>query len=330
VPKAKASYLSVQTVDVAPADAGVRLDRWFQRHIPALGHGRLQKLLRTAQVKVDGSRARANQRLEAGQSIRIPPLPGLGDAPLQPKKAAPRVESKDAADLLARVLYRDDDVIALNKPPGLAVQGGTGTAKHIDGMLDALRFDSGERPRLVHRLDRDTSGVLVLARTARAAAFLAKSFQGRSVAKTYWALTLRVPSPRAGTIDVPLAKAAGEMGREKMEESEEGDRAVTDYRVVEDVVRAAWVELSPRTGRTHQLRAHMVAIGTPIIGDRKYGGAGAILPGIAPKLHLHAAALSLRLPSGKNWHVAAPLPDHMQATWSLLGLTLPRQSKSKQ
>jgi 23S rRNA pseudouridine955/2504/2580 synthase len=197
-------------------------------------------------------------------------------------------------------------------------------------MLDALRFDSGERPRLVHRLDRDTSGVLVLARTARAAAFLAESFQGRSVAKTYWALTLRVPSPRAGTIDVPLAKAAGEMGREKMEESEEGDRAVTDYRVVEDVVRAAWVELSPRTGRTHQLRAHMVAIGTPIIGDRKYGGAGAILPGIAPKLHLHAAALSLRLPSGKNWHVAAPLPDHMQATWSLLGLTLPRQSKSKQ
>ncbi|MBM3506474.1 MAG: RluA family pseudouridine synthase [Alphaproteobacteria bacterium] len=319
MPKAETpNYLAVQTVAVTASDAGARLDRWFQRHIPELGHGRLQKLLRTAQVKVDGSRATASQRLEAGQTIRIPPLPGLGEK-REPKKPAAVTEGKDAADLVARVLYRDEDVIALNKPSGLAVQGGTGTAKHIDGMLDALRFGADARPRLVHRLDRDTSGVLLLARTARAAAFLAKAFQGRNVRKTYWALTRGVPSPRAGTIDVPLAKAEGPMGGERMEESEEGDRAVTDYRVVEDLVRAAWVELMPLTGRTHQLRAHMAAIGTPIVGDRKYGGSEAVLPGIAPKLHLHAAALALRLPSGKQWHVTAPLPEHMRATWKLMG-----------
>ncbi len=325
---AASDYLSVRTVDVVPGDAGLRLDRWFQRHIPELGHGRLQKLLRTAQVKVDGKRATANQHIEAGQTIRIPPLPGLMDA-TGVKKPARNVSVKDAEDLVARVLYRDDDIIALNKPPGLAVQGGTGTDKHLDGMLDALRFDSEDRPRLVHRLDRDTSGVLVLARTARAAAYLAKSFAGRTVKKTYWALTLRVPSPSEGTIDIPLAKAEGLMGREKIEESEEGDSAVTDYRVVEDVSRAAWVELWPRTGRTHQLRAHMAAIGTPIVGDRKYGGTEANLPGIAPKLHLHAAALALRLPSGMQWEVTAPLPEHMAATWQLLGFDVPKQKKRK-
>ncbi len=321
-------YLSVRMVEVAAADAGLRLDRWFQRHIPELGHGRLQKLLRTAQVKVNGKRATANQHVEAGQTIRIPPLPGLVDS-AGAKKPARNVSPKDAEDLLARVLYRDDDIIAINKPPGLAVQGGTGTDKHLDGMLDVLRFDSDERPKLVHRLDRDTSGVLVLARTARAAAYLTKSFAGRYVQKTYWALTLRVPSPADGTIDIPLAKAEGLMGREKMEESEEGDSAVTDYRVIEDVSRAAWVELSPRTGRTHQLRAHMAAIGTPIVGDHKYGGAEATLPGIADKLHLHAAALALRLPSGAQWEVTAPLPEHMAATWQLLGFDVPKQKKKK-
>lgn len=314
--KEAAPKTAVRTVAVKPADAGLRLDRWFTKEVPGLTHGRLQKLLRTGQVRVDGSRAAANLRLEAGQQVRIPPIPNLDTPP--PRRDHPPVDAGETADLVARVLYRDDDVIALNKPAGLAVQGGTGTTHHLDGMLDALQFDAEERPRLVHRLDRDTSGVLLLARNGRVAAALAKAFQGRSVRKTYWALTAGVPDPAQGTIDVPLAKAEGPTGREKMEESEDGDVAITDYRVLDDAVRAAWVELHPRTGRTHQLRAHMAAIGTPIVGDRKYGGAEAMLPGVAPKLHLHAAAVSLRL-GGRAIEVKAPLPEHMQATWRLFG-----------
>ncbi len=323
---APAPRAAVRTVLVAPADAGMRLDRWFTREIQGLTHGRLQKLLRTGQVRVDGGRVTAGLRLAAGQSIRIPPLPDLSALP--PREVAP-VSAKDAADLVARVLYRDDDVIAINKPAGIAVQGGTGTERHIDGMLDALRFGSEERPRLVHRLDRDTSGVLLLARNGQSAAALSRAFAGRSVHKTYWALTVGVPEPRRGTIDRPLAKGEGEMGREKMEESEDGDVAITDYRVIDDASRAAWVELSPRTGRTHQLRAHMAAIGTPIAGDRKYGGNEVMLPGIAPKLHLHAAAVSVRIPGRKGIDVEAPLPEHMVATWRLFGFEGATPKKKK-
>ena len=327
-------HSSARTVEVRAGDAGMRLDRWFKRELPAVGNAHLQKLLRTGQVRVDGGRATASVRLTAGQQIRVPPLglPAPGAEGQGPRAKGPRgqtVDAKTAADLLARVLYRDEDIIALNKPPGLAVQGGTGTTKHLDGMLDALRFEAEDRPRLVHRLDRDTSGVLLLARNARAAAFLAKAFQKHSVRKTYWALTVGVPSPPHGTIDVPLAKAEGPRGRERMEESEDGDAAITEYRVIEDVRRAAWVELSPRTGRTHQLRAHMAAIGTPIAGDRKYGTAGTTLPGIPAHLHLHAAAIDLHGPSGTPLRITAPLPAHMAATWKLFGFEVPRGSKKR-
>lgn len=322
------AYTKVRTAEVTDGDVGIRLDRWFSRQIPELGHGRLQKLLRTGQVRVNGARAAANMRLEAGQTIRIPPLPGLGDKPA-PGPRVSKVSDADTRDLQARVLYRDDDVIALNKPAGLAVQGGTGTSRHLDGMLDALQFDAKERPKLVHRLDRDTSGVLLLARSSRAAAALTRAFRGRGVEKTYWALVLGVPKPKQGTIDLALAKATGPTGREKMEESEEGDDAVTDYRVRENMKRAAWVELWPHTGRTHQLRAHMAAIGTPIIGDQKYGGPDSKLPGISPKLHLHAAQIALRLPSGKAVTIAAPLPEHMAQTWALFGFEVPKSMRQE-
>ena len=314
----------VRTAEVKATDAGMRLDRWFAREIPTLTHARLQKLLRTGQVRVNGGRVAAGVRLEEGQVIRIPPMPGLEEHSGRPGPRPVVVTDADTRDLQARVLYRDKDVIALNKPAGLAVQGGTSTTRHLDGMLEALQFDAAERPKLVHRLDRDTSGVLLLARNARAATALTKAFGGRHIEKTYWALTMGVPKPREGTIDLALAKATGPTGREKMEESEEGDDATTDYRVVENVRRAAWVELWPRTGRTHQLRAHMAAIGTPIVGDHKYGGVEAKLPGISPKLHLHAAAIALRLPSGKDVRITAPLPEHMAETWALFGFELPK------
>lgn len=327
-PADPASHTKVRMAEVKEGDVGMRLDRWFSREIPALPHGRLQKLLRTGQVRVSGARVGANARLEAGQTIRIPPIPGLSENPA-PAPRAPRVSDADARDLQARVLYRDDDVIALNKPAGLAVQGGTGTSRHLDGMLEALQFDAGERPKLVHRLDRDTSGVLLLARSSRAAAALTRAFRGRGVEKTYWALVLGVPKPKQGTIDLALAKSTGPTGREKMEESEEGDDAVTDYRVRENMKRASWVELWPHTGRTHQLRAHMAAIGTPIIGDQKYGGPESKLPGISPKLHLHAAQIALRLPSGKQVTIAAPLPEHMAQTWALFGFEVPKSMRQQ-
>ena len=307
---------AVQILEVEADDAGARLDRWFRRHLPELNHARLEKLLRTGQVRVDGARARAGQRVAEGQKIRVPPT-AAGTEP-QPRRAPPAVSAADAADLAGRVLYRDDDVLVLNKPAGLAVQGGTRTLRHLDGMLDALTFGAPQRPRLVHRLDRDTSGVLVLARTRRAAAALTQAFRGRDVGKTYWALVAGVPRPAKGTVRVPLQKSGS--GRERVHSSPGGDAAVTEYESVARLGRkAAWVVLHPLTGRTHQLRAHMAELGTPIVGDNKYGGASARIGGIPRGLHLHARAVDLPLPGGGRCHVEAPLPPHMAETWTLLG-----------
>ena len=305
----------VRILDVEADEAGARLDRWFRRRVPGLNQARLQKLLRTGQVRVDGARARAGQRLEEGQKIRVPPSAPL---PEPTPRNALKVTAADATDLAARVLYRDDDVVVLNKPPGFAVQGGSRTLRHLDGMLDALTFGASQRPRLVHRLDKDTSGVLVLARTRRAAAALTKAFRIRDVGKTYWALVAGVPRPANGTVRVPLVKSGS--GRERMHASEVGDAAVTEYESVARLGRkAAWVVLRPRTGRTHQLRAHMAALGTPIAGDSKYGGAAARIGGIPRGLHLHARAVDLPLPAGGRRTVEAPLPPHMAGTWALLG-----------
>lgn len=309
----------ITTVTVAAADSDIRLDRWFKRHFPALGHGRLEKLLRTGQVRLDGKRAAARDRIAAGQLIRVPPLGDL-TTPKPPREATPP-SARDARLLQAAVLHRDDDIIVIDKPQGLAVQGGTNTARHLDGLLDALRFDAQERPRLVHRLDKDTSGVLVLARNARAAAFLAQTFRSKEARKIYWAAVVGQPSPSTGRIDQPLAKLPGRLG-ERVVPAEDGKRAVTFYRTVSHAAdRLSWLALEPVTGRTHQLRAHCAALGTPILGDGKYGGADAHLAGVpeARRVHLHARALAIPHPQGGTLVVMAPLPPHMKATWDFFG-----------
>lgn len=312
---------AIEIRQVAEDEADQRLDRWFRRHYPQVTHGLLEKLLRTGQIRVDGRRAKASLRLEPGQSVRIPPLPAAEAPPPTPRP--PRIRVEEAAALQARVLYRDADVLALDKPAGLAVQSGTATGRHLDAMLDVLRFEAPERPRLVHRLDKDTSGVLILARSAQAARQLAATFRGRSVRKYYWAVTVGVPRPFQGRIDAPLAKEAGPRGERVALDEEAGKRAVTLYQVVEHAHRqAAWVALWPLTGRTHQLRVHMAAIGTPILGDGKYGGAGAFLPGaeVPGQLHLHARRLILPHPrTGRLLDITAPLPPHMAATWTWFG-----------
>jgi 23S rRNA pseudouridine955/2504/2580 synthase len=316
----------VETRTVASGEADMRLDRWFRLHFPELAHGHLQKLLRTGQVRVDGRRAKANARLEVGAEIRVPPL---GAAPPSAARQAETPSPKkpladaDAAFIRSLVLYRDDDVIALNKPPGLAVQGGTGTRRHVDGMLEGLRFGSPEVPRLVHRLDRDTSGVLLLGRSRAATAALAKAFRSRETRKLYWAIVVGVPEPRQGRIDMPVAKLPGRAGEKMAIDEEEGQRATTYYRVLEAAARRlAWVALWPQTGRTHQLRVHSAALGWPILGDGKYGGKEAFIAGqgLSRKLHLHARSLSLPHPStGALLVVRAPLPDHMKETWNFFG-----------
>ncbi len=310
----------VQQIEVGDDEDDARLDRWFKRRFPGLGHGRLEKLLRTGQVRVDGGRVKAATRVSAGQIVRVPPL---GDKETKPPAPRKTIDLKDAevADLQARVLYRDQDVIAFDKPAGLAVQGGTGTTRHLDAMLDALTFDAKERPKLVHRLDKDTSGVLLLARSTKAAKWLTEAFRHRQTRKVYWALVVGVPRPLEGKIDAKLAKMPGHGGERMQVDAREGRSAVSYYAVVEKAAqKAAWVALMPVTGRTHQLRVHMAAIETPIVGDRKYGDEAALLSGLSPKLHLHAREISLKTPGGKKLKFQAPLPDHMRQTWKFFDL----------
>jgi 23S rRNA pseudouridine955/2504/2580 synthase len=309
----------VETIPVAADDGEIRLDRWFKRHYPGLGHGRLEKLLRTGQVRIDGHRAKAGDRVAPGQLIRVPPLGDLSTPPPRPGPLALR--PRDIAMLQKAVLHIDDDLIVIDKPPGLAVQGGTGTERHLDAMLDALCYGQ-ERPRLVHRLDRDTSGVLVLARSAAVAATLAKAFRDKATQKIYWAAVLGLPKPRRGRIDQPLAKLPGPAGERVAPDEEDGKRAVTWYRTVSHAGdKLAWLALQPITGRTHQLRAHCVTLGTTILGDGKYGGAAAHPAGVpnARQLHLHARALALPRPGGGRLVVTAPLPLHMRETWAFFG-----------
>jgi 23S rRNA pseudouridine955/2504/2580 synthase len=316
-----------RTITVARADAGLRLDRWFRARFPAVGFGELQKLLRTGQVRVDGKRAKANVRLTEGQEVRVPPRvqSGEGSIPATEHVSRPKppvVRASDVEDLRSRVLYRDDDMIVLDKPTGLAVQGGSGTHRHLDAMLDALRFGADEKPRLVHRLDRDTSGVLVLARHRSAAQAITQAFRARTTRKIYLAVTVGVPRPRRGRIDLALGKAGGR-GREKMVgNTDDARNAVTLYAVIDSAApRAALVALMPLTGRTHQLRAHMAAIGTPILGDGKYGGRESFVAGVGlqKRLHLHASRLTIPKPSGGLLTVEAPLPEHMVAAVAAFG-----------
>jgi len=308
----------VETIAVAAAEADLRLDRWFKRRYPQVTQGHLQKLLRTGQVRVDGKRAKANQRLATGQSVRVPPLPGDAPPPPEPKS----IDAREAKALRERVLHRDDNVMAIDKPAGLAVQGGTRTETHLDAMLDALQFGAPERPRLVHRLDKDTSGVLLLARTGKAATFLTRAFRGKDARKLYWALVAGVPDPPEGEIRLRLAKRGGKGGERVVPVEDGGQAAVTRLRVIEVAAKtAAWLALEPLTGRTHQLRVHLAAAGHPIVGDGKYGGSAAFLPGgnIDRRMHLHARRIVVPHPEGGTLDVTAPLPEHMARTWRFFG-----------
>lgn len=309
----------VQNLKVTDGEAGLRLDRWLKKRFPDVGHGRVQKWLRTGQVRLDGRRAKAGARLAAGQTVRVPPVADAAPAKSAPPK--PAISDADIRDLQARVLHRDDDVIVIDKPAGLAVQGGPGIRRHLDAMLSALRFDADEPPRLVHRLDRDTSGVLVLARTAAAARHLAAVFRSKDAHKLYWAVVVGVPKPAEGSVDLALAKKPGRWG-ERIGTHDDGKQANTKYRVIDRAGRkAAWVAFEPLTGRMHQIRVHATALGTPILGDGKYGGRDAFLEGadIAKQLHLHARAIRMPHPAGGVLAAEAPLPAHMRATFQALG-----------
>ncbi|MEX4007754.1 RluA family pseudouridine synthase [Neoaquamicrobium sediminum] len=315
----------VEQITVEAGEAGMRLDRWFKSHFPGLGFGHLQKLLRSGQVRVDGGRAKADTRVEPGQVIRIPPL-GVDRKGSEPLTARTMRGQDDGAVLSKMMLYEDPAVFVFNKPSGLAVQGGSGVNRHVDDMLEAFRSKKGEKPRLVHRLDRDTSGVLVVARTRLAAMKLAEAFRGRDAKKTYWALVKGVPKKREDKISTWLVKEQtldGDRMRVARHGEPDSDHAVSYYRVVEQAGQTmSWLEMEPYTGRTHQLRVHAAHIGCPIIGDPKYFEADQnweFPGGLQNRLHLHARRIVIPHPIGGVIDVTAPMPPHMRQSWNLLG-----------
>ncbi|MGA1614164.1 MAG: RluA family pseudouridine synthase [Lutimaribacter sp.] len=329
----------VQTIEVAADDTDQRLDRWLRRQFPNVTQGMVEKWCRKGELRVDGGRAKAATRVQAGQQVRIPPIP-MG-APPVPAQVA-KIPAADVKMMQAAVIYRDDDVIAINKPAGLPTQGGSGQNRHVDGLSEALKFGLDEKPRLVHRLDKDTSGVLLLARNRLAAQGLTAAMRHKETRKIYWALVAGVPTPYLGEVKYGLVKAAGRGAKgegEKMiaihpreiDATPGAKRAHTLYATLYRVGgRASWVAMEPLTGRTHQLRAHMAEIGHPIVGDGKYGGSGqenmgdgwgAQLGGIiSKKLHLHARMMRFEHPiTRKVITVTAPLPEHMAHSWDTFG-----------
>ena len=317
---------NVRQFTVSEDDEGIRLDRWFKRNLPQVGFATVSRWARTGQIRVDGKRVKPEDRLATGQVLRVPP--GGEDGPAA-KKAAPRarvLSPEQIAEARDMVIRETPTAIVLNKPPGLATQGGSKTTKHVDGLLDAFVEGTAPRPRLVHRLDKDTSGVLLIARTPGSAASFSKRFASRSARKVYWALVVGKPQLSEGVIDAALAKQPGTGGEKMHIDEENGAAAKTRYRVVDSAgQRASWVELEPLTGRTHQLRVHMAAIGHPIVGDGKYGGPDAFLTGaVSRKMHLHARRLIISEPkagegTGGKLDVTAELPPHFAASMEVLG-----------
>ncbi|NAZ35863.1 RluA family pseudouridine synthase [Rubellimicrobium sp. CFH 75288] len=328
----------VRHLAVGTGEGGQRLDRWLRRRFPHLTQGAIERMCRKGELRLDSARVTPATRVEDGQTVRVPPLP---EAEVPAPRLAPAPTAHDEAMIRAAVLWKDDHIIALNKPPGLPSQGGSGQGeRHVDGLAGALAFGYRDRPKLVHRLDKDTSGLLLLARTDRVARSLSEALRRRDVRKIYWAAVAGAPQPRAGTIRYGLVKVGGgPRGEERMrcihprdiDTTPEAKRAVTEFATIENAGgRLAWVALQPVTGRTHQLRAHMAEIGHPILGDAKYGGTRQDNPGdgwgagiggaLSRKLHLHARSLSLVHPvTGAPLTLVAPLPPHMRETWDVLG-----------
>jgi 23S rRNA pseudouridine955/2504/2580 synthase len=320
---ARMSEAEVRQFTVSADDDGIRLDRWFKRNLPDARFNAVSRWARTGQLRIDGKRATPGDRVEAGQIIRVPPADAKEERP-RAKPERPQLSPDEIAFVQEMVIHADPAAFVVNKPPGLATQGGTKTNAHLDRLLDGLPGAEANRPKLVHRLDKDTSGALLIARSPRAAAFFSKSFSGRTARKVYWALVVGVPDIRDGFIDLPIGKQFGTGGEKMCVDEEEGLPARTRYRVVERAGnRAAWVELQPHTGRTHQLRVHMEAIGHPIVGDGKYGGQDAYLTGaISRKLHLHARRIRIDHPDGGQLDVVADLPEHFAATLATLGFEI--------
>jgi 23S rRNA pseudouridine955/2504/2580 synthase len=310
----------VQHITVPKDDDGQRLDRWLKKNIDEISFVMAQKLIRTGQIRIDGKRAKPDTRLVAGQEIRLPPMDERPE-----KQDGYRLREEDAEMIIKAVLYDDGDILAINKPAGIATQGGNKIERHIDGMLEALTGKDGVKPRLVHRLDKDTSGVLLLARSAEMARRLCRMFQGRDMRKIYWAITSPAPKDLEGEIKAPLIKGTHGPEKDKMlVDEKEGQRAYTNYEVMEVAGRqAAFVAFMPKTGRTHQIRVHAAHMGFPLLGDAKYGVKAAIeAPGITQRLHLHARSLEFRHPgTGKKLKLHAPLPPDLVKSWDALGFT---------
>ncbi len=334
----------VQHVAVDADGDDQRLDRWFRRIFPHIPQGRIEKMCRKGEIRVEGGRVKASTKLVEGQDVRVPPLPSPDEAAKQ-RAMRTEVSDADARMIQSCVIYKDDDIIVLNKPAGLAVQGGSGQTRHVDGMCEALRFGLEAKPKLVHRLDKDTSGILLLARNGQAAKGLTMGFRNKFTQKIYWALVAGHPEQQVGTIRYGLVKQAGHgphgagekmvcIPPKEIDETPGAKRATTDFVVIETVgKRTTWLGLSPITGRTHQLRAHLAEIGCPIIGDGKYGGSSQVNEGdgwgsqmggvISKKMHLHARSIKIEHPkTGKEMFFEADLSDHMQRSWDFFSWNL--------
>ena len=309
----------VRHITIVADEDGQRLDRWLKKRLPDIPYGLAQKLIRDGQLRVDGKRAKADTRLKEGQDVRIPPVheKAVGEKP--------KLGDKAAAFMQSLVIYDDGEIVAINKPHGLATQGGTNTRHHVEGMLDALKNKEGVRPRLVHRLDKETSGVLLLARSAKMAKILGELFKGRDIKKIYWAAVTPIPEQNEGTIRAPIAKGLFKDKERMVVDEEEGKKAFTDYVVLETMGKdAAFVAFWPRTGRTHQIRLHAEVMGCPVIGDAKYGEKSQNIDGLdlSNRLHLHARRVLFRNPSRKGWiDIVAPLPADLQQSWKALGFS---------
>ena len=327
---------AVQLITVTEDEGESRLDRWMKKHFPQITQGAIEKMCRKGEIRVDKGRVKASDRVAPGMEIRIPPLP---DAPAPEYEPDGKISKTDAQMIQDCVLWKDEHMIVLNKPAGLPSQGGSGQGeRHVDGLAEALKFGYKDKPKLVHRLDKDTSGILMLARTDRVARRLSEALRHREARKIYWALVAGAPNPKQGSVKFGLMKAAMGRGDEKMicihpakmADYPDAKRAQTDFFTLWFLSnRMSWMALEPVTGRTHQLRAHMAELGHPIIGDGKYGGSTAENMGdgwgagtggdMSRKLHLHARMLTIEHPvTGKIMTFTAPLPEHMAKTWKLL------------